>query len=35
MKAAAFPDGLAEDIDKGEVFPRQELKARARYVNME
>jgi elongation factor 2 len=25
--------GLAEDIDKGEVTPRQEFKARARYLN--
>jgi len=33
MKAVAFPDGLAEDIDKGDVFPRQELKARARYLS--
>lgn len=32
MKAAPFPDGLAEDIDKGEVYPRQEMKARARYL---
>ena len=33
MKAAPFPDGLAEDIDKGEVYPRQEMKARARLVH--
>ncbi|XP_076134356.1 elongation factor 2b-like [Alosa pseudoharengus] len=32
MKARPFPDGLAEDIDKGEVGPRQELKTRARYL---
>lgn len=32
MKARPFPDGLAEDIDKGEVSARQELKARARYL---
>lgn len=32
MKARPFPDGLAEDIDKGEVTSRQELKARARYL---
>ncbi|XP_063060643.1 elongation factor 2b-like [Engraulis encrasicolus] len=32
MKARPFDDGLAEDIDKGEVTARQELKARARYL---
>ncbi|NXC91817.1 EF2 factor, partial [Cercotrichas coryphoeus] len=32
MKARPFPDGLAEDIDKGEVSARQELKQRARYL---
>ncbi|KAL0979927.1 hypothetical protein UPYG_G00191690 [Umbra pygmaea] len=32
MKARPFPDGLAEDIDKGEVSSRQELKIRARYL---
>ena len=32
MKAAPFPDDLAEDIDKGEVYPRQDLKTRARFV---
>uniref|UniRef100_A0A672JY20 Elongation factor 2-like n=1 Tax=Sinocyclocheilus grahami TaxID=75366 RepID=A0A672JY20_SINGR len=32
MKARPFPDGLAEDIDKGEVTSRQELKARGRYL---
>ena len=32
MKAAPFPEGLAEDIDKGEVYPRQEMKARARLI---
>uniref|UniRef100_A0A8C9VWW2 Elongation factor 2 n=1 Tax=Scleropages formosus TaxID=113540 RepID=A0A8C9VWW2_SCLFO len=32
MRARPFPDGLAEDIDKGEVAARQELKARARYL---
>ncbi|KAM9831884.1 elongation factor 2 [Neosynchiropus ocellatus] len=32
MKARPFEDGLAEDIDKGEVSSRQELKARARYL---
>ena len=28
-----MPDGLAEDIDNGEVTPRDELKARARYLS--
>uniref|UniRef100_A0A6Q2XI60 Tr-type G domain-containing protein n=1 Tax=Esox lucius TaxID=8010 RepID=A0A6Q2XI60_ESOLU len=32
MKARPFPDGLAEDIEKGEVSPRQELKIRARFL---
>ncbi|XP_029619724.1 elongation factor 2 isoform X1 [Salmo trutta] len=32
MKARPFQDGLAEDIDKGEVSSRQELKTRARYL---
>lgn len=32
MKAQPFPDGLAVDIDNGDVFPRQEIKARARYL---
>ncbi|XP_030607315.1 elongation factor 2 isoform X2 [Archocentrus centrarchus] len=32
MKSRPFPDGLAEDIEKGEVTARQELKARARYL---
>jgi elongation factor 2 len=32
MKAVPMPDGLAEDIDKGEVTPRQDLKERARYL---
>jgi len=32
MKAAPLPDGLAEDIDNGEVAPRQEIKERARYL---
>ena len=30
MKAAPLPEGLPEDIDNGEVFPRQDLKIRAR-----
>jgi len=33
MKARPFPDGLAEDIEKGDVSARQELKARARYLS--
>ncbi|KAM6963443.1 elongation factor 2b-like [Aplochiton taeniatus] len=32
MKARPFPDGLAEDIEKGDVTARQELKTRARYL---
>jgi len=32
MKATAMPDGLAEDIDEGEITPRQDLKVRARYL---
>lgn len=32
MKARPFEDGLAEDIEKGDVAARQELKARARYL---
>jgi len=32
MKARPFDDGLADDIDKGEVSSRQEAKARARYL---
>uniref|UniRef100_A0A8C0FC77 Tr-type G domain-containing protein n=1 Tax=Bubo bubo TaxID=30461 RepID=A0A8C0FC77_BUBBB len=32
MTARPFPDGLAEDIDKGEVSSRQELKQRAHYL---
>ena len=32
MKACPFPDGLAEDIEKGDVTPRQEFKARARFL---
>lgn len=33
MKATPMPDGLPEDIDKGEVTPRQDPKARARYLS--
>ncbi|XP_061538811.1 elongation factor 2-like [Phycodurus eques] len=32
MKARPLEDGLAEDIEKGEVSARQEMKARARYL---
>jgi len=32
MKAAPMPDGLAEDIDKGSVNPKDDFKARARYL---
>jgi len=32
MRAVPMPDGLAEDIDSGEVNPRDDLKVRARYL---
>lgn len=32
MKARPFQDGLAEDIEKGEVSHRQDMKTRARYL---
>jgi len=32
MRAVPMPDGLAEDIDKGEVAPRDDLKTRGRYL---
>jgi len=32
MKAVPMPDGLPDDIDKGTITPRQELKERARYL---
>ncbi|EDV26551.1 uncharacterized protein TRIADDRAFT_37398 [Trichoplax adhaerens] len=32
MRAVPFPEGLAEDIDKGDVTPRGEVKARARLL---
>uniref|UniRef100_A0A8D3CCD2 Eukaryotic translation elongation factor 2b n=1 Tax=Scophthalmus maximus TaxID=52904 RepID=A0A8D3CCD2_SCOMX len=32
MKSRPFPDGLAEDMEKGDVTARQELKARARFL---
>jgi len=30
MKGASLPEGLSEAIDKGDIFPRQEFKVRAR-----
>ncbi|KAI1283060.1 Eukaryotic translation elongation factor 2 [Halotydeus destructor] len=33
MSAQPMPDGLAEDIDGGQVSPKDEFKARARYLN--
>merc|ERR550519_142782 len=32
MKAVNMPDGLAEDIDKGEINPRDDFKIRGRYL---
>lgn len=32
MKAVPMPDGLAEDIDKGDVSSRTDFKVRARYL---
>lgn len=32
MTAAPMPEGLPEDIDAGDVSPKQEFKARARYL---
>jgi elongation factor 2 len=32
MKAVPMPDGLAEDIDNGEVNPRDDFKIRGRYL---
>jgi len=32
MKAVPMPDGLAEDIEKGEVNPRDDFKTRGRYL---
>merc|ERR1712137_1039662 len=32
MRAVPMPDGLAEDIDKGDITPNQDLKARARIL---
>merc|ERR1712212_177675 len=31
-RAAPMPDGLPEDIDEGEVAPRQDIKTRARFL---
>jgi elongation factor 2 len=33
MTAVNMPDGLPEDIDNGEITPRQEFKARARFLS--
>ncbi|KAK5648549.1 hypothetical protein RI129_003441 [Pyrocoelia pectoralis] len=33
MKACPMPDGLAEDIDNGDVNPRDDFKVRARYLS--
>jgi elongation factor 2 len=33
MRAVPMPDGLAEDIDKGDVNPRDDFKVRARYLS--
>jgi elongation factor 2 len=32
MRAVPMPDGLPDDIDRNEITPRQEFKARARYL---
>jgi len=32
MKACPMPDGLAEDIDNGDVSPKQDFKIRGRYL---
>jgi elongation factor 2 len=32
MKAVPLPDGLAEDIEKGEVSPKTDPKIRSRYL---
>jgi len=32
MKAVPMPDGLAEDIDRGDVNPRDDFKVRGRYL---
>lgn len=33
MKACNMPDGLPEDIERNEITPRQEFKARARFLS--
>lgn len=33
MKACPMPDGLPEDIDNGDVNPRDDFKVRARYLS--
>jgi len=33
MKAVNMPDGLPEDIERNEITPRQEFKARARFLS--
>jgi len=33
MKAQPMPEGLADDIENGDVNPKQEAKTRARYLN--
>ena len=33
MKAVPMPEGLPEDIDNGEVNPRQDVKARGRFLS--
>jgi elongation factor 2 len=33
MKAVPMPDGLPDDIDKGDVAPAQDFKIRARYLS--
>jgi elongation factor 2 len=33
MRAQPMPEGLAEDIDKGDVNPKDEFKARARFLS--
>ena len=33
MSAVNMPEGLPEDIEKNEITPRQEFKARARFLN--
>jgi len=33
MRAAPMPDGLAEDIDRGTVNPKDDFKVRARYLS--